>query len=104
MRVDTNQSLLSVSTARAAGANTRIIIADGDFTRRLEMVRYFESFSMNATSVSGWLELRRCLMQPGAYLVILDLELLREGGLDLLREIRSLFHAPVILIGGPRRG
>jgi two-component system, OmpR family, response regulator len=101
MRIETDQSLPAASAARAAEADTRIIIVDGDLTRRLEMVRYFESFDIDATAVSGWPELRRWLMRPGWYLVILDLEVSRASGLDLLGEIVTRFGVPVILIGGP---
>ncbi|MGJ4943601.1 winged helix-turn-helix domain-containing protein [Bradyrhizobium sp. HKCCYLS1011] len=100
MSVHVDQSVPTVAAVRATGADTRIIIVDDDFTRRFEMVRYFESFDLNATSVSGWPELRRWLVRPGSHLVILDLEVARDSGLDLLREILSRFHVPVILIGG----
>jgi two-component system OmpR family response regulator len=101
MRVHADHSLPAVAAAGAAGMDTRITIVDGDDGRRFEMARYFESFGFNATSVSGWLELHRWLVRPGPYLVILDLELSGERGLDLLRKIRSRFHVPVILTGGP---
>jgi two-component system OmpR family response regulator len=101
MRVDADHSLSVVSAAGAAAVDTRIIIVDGDDGRRFEMARYIESFGINATSVSGWLELHQWLVRPGSYLVILDLELSGNRGLDLLRKIRSHFHVPVILTGGP---
>ncbi len=75
MRVDADHSLSVVSATGAAAVDTRIIIVDGDDGRRFEMVRYIESFGINATSVSGWLELHQWLVRPGSYLVILDLEL-----------------------------
>jgi DNA-binding response OmpR family regulator len=101
MSVHAGHSLPVVSAAGAAVVDTRIIIVDGDDGRRLEMVRYIESFGINTTSVSGWPELHQWLMRPGSYLVILDLEFSGERGLDLLRKIRSRFHVPVILTGGP---
>jgi two-component system OmpR family response regulator len=101
MRVDADRSLPAVSAAGVAAVDTRIIIVDGDDGRRSDVVRYFESFGINATSVSGWPELHRWLVRPGSYLVVLDLEHSGERGLDLLRKIRSRFHVPVILTGGP---
>jgi two-component system, OmpR family, response regulator len=94
------QSLRAVSAARTDEAETRIIIVDDNTAWCFEMVRYFESFDIKATSASGWLELHRRLSQPGSYLVILDLQLARESGLDLLRKIHSLHRVPVILTGG----
>jgi two-component system, OmpR family, response regulator len=99
MRAYKVRSLPAVSAARTTEADTRIIMVDDNTAWCFEMVRYFESFDIRATSVSGWLELHRRLSQPGSYLVILDLQLAREGGLDLLRKIHSLHHVPVILTG-----
>jgi two-component system OmpR family response regulator len=100
MRVYEDQPLPAVSAARTAEADPRIFIVDDDTAWRFEVVRYFESFGISATSVPGWVELHRRLSWPGSYLVILDLQLAKESGLDLLRKIHSLHHVPVILTGG----
>jgi two-component system, OmpR family, response regulator len=95
-----HQPLPAISAARTGEADTRIIIVDDNIAWRFETVHYFKSFDMDAIAVSGWVELHRWLARPGSYLVILDLDLSRECGLDLLRKIHCLFHVPVILTGG----
>jgi two-component system OmpR family response regulator len=90
----------AVLTAMGTATNARIIIVDDNIHSGFEMVCYFESFGMKATSVSGAPELYRRLAPSGSYLVILELQLARERGFDLLRKLRDEFHVPVILTGG----
>jgi two-component system, OmpR family, response regulator len=100
MRVHEDRPLLAVCGARTAEPDPRIFVVDDDSAWRFEVVRCFEAFGISANAVPGWAELHRRLSWPGSYLVILDLQLATESGLDLLRKIHSLHHVPVILTGG----
>jgi DNA-binding response OmpR family regulator len=57
---------------------------------------------MPASSASGRQELIRHLASGAPTLIILDLRLGRDDGLDLLREIRSTSDVPVIITTGHR--
>jgi DNA-binding response OmpR family regulator len=69
---------------------------------RKMLVEYLDQNGMQATSVADHLGLDRQLKQEPS-LVILDLHLGREDGLDLLRHIRATSDVPVIVITGHRR-
>src|SRR5258708_12840075 len=62
----------------------------------------FEEHAVSASSAAGRHELIRHLAEGEPSLIILDLRLGREDGLDLLREIRSNSDVPVIITTGHR--
>jgi DNA-binding response OmpR family regulator len=64
---------------------------------------YLEDHNMRGVSASGRQELARNFAESEPDLVILDLGLDQEDGLDLLREIRTRSDVPVIIITGDRR-
>ena len=67
------------------------------------VVRYLTEQGMRVVSAPGRQELARQLGTFDPSLVILDLHLGQEDGLDLLREIRSRSDVPVIITTGYRR-
>jgi DNA-binding response OmpR family regulator len=67
------------------------------------VVNYLEEHNLRAFSASGGAELTRQLAEGEPSLVILDLRLGQEDGLDLLRDIRSRSDIPVIITTGHRR-
>jgi DNA-binding response OmpR family regulator len=80
-----------------------IIVVDDDPTLRQMVIRYLEEHSVPARAASNRAELHRHLdgtQQPS--LIILDLRLGQDDGLDLLREIRSHSDVPVIITTGHR--
>ncbi len=81
----------------------RILVVDDDPAMRQMIVHYFEDHDMEAASASGRQEMTRLLAAGEPSLVILDLRLGRENGLDLLREIRSRSDVPVIITAGHHR-
>jgi DNA-binding response OmpR family regulator len=82
---------------------TRILVVEDDQTMRNLVVNYLEEHDIRALSASGQEEVSRLLASEAPSLVILDLRLGREDGLDLLREIRSRSDIPVIITTGHRR-
>jgi DNA-binding response OmpR family regulator len=79
-----------------------IIVVDDDPTLRQMIVRYLEDQNISSKSASNRAELHRHLEGSQPSLIILDLRLGKEDGLDLLREIRSHSDVPVIITTGHR--
>ena len=85
------------------GQPTRVLIVEDDQTMRNLVVNYLEEHDIEAVSAFGHDEVTRMLAGDASSLVILDLRLGQEDGLDLLREIRSRSDVPVIITTGHRR-
>ena len=82
---------------------TRILVVDDDPTMRQMVVSYFEEQNLHAVGAAGRQEMVRQLAGHEPSLVILDLRLGEDDGLDLLRQIRSRSDVPVIITTGYRR-
>ena len=81
--------------------NVLLIEDDPAFQRMIS--NYFAENNIRTLAASGRQEMTRHLESSVADLIILDLRLGQEDGLDLLREIRSDSELPVIIITGHRR-
>jgi two-component system OmpR family response regulator len=81
----------------------RILIVDDDTELRHMLVNYMEGQNMLVVSASGREEMSRHFAVREPNLVLLDLRLDKQDGLDLLREIRSRSDVPVIITTGHRR-
>jgi two-component system OmpR family response regulator len=79
------------------------LVVEDDRTMRHLVINYLEEHDIRAISASGREEVAGLLAGDGLSLVILDLRLGQEDGLDLLREIRSRSDIPVIITTGHRR-
>ena len=79
-----------------------IIVVDDDPTLRQMVIRYLEEHSVPTMAASNRTELHRHLEGTRPSLIILDLRLGQDDGLDLLREIRSQSDVPVIITTGHR--
>jgi DNA-binding response OmpR family regulator len=86
-----------------AGGQTCVLVVEDDPALQRMIVNYFEENSIHTLAVSDRNEMLRQLSGAGVNLVILDLRLGQEDGLDLLREVRSSSDVPVIIITGHRR-
>jgi DNA-binding response OmpR family regulator len=84
------------------GQPTCLVVED-DRTMRHLVMNYLEEHGIRTISASGREEVSGLLAREEPSLVILDLRLGREDGLDLLREIRSHSDIPVIITTGHRR-
>jgi two-component system, OmpR family, response regulator len=79
-----------------------IIVVDDDSSLRQMVIRFLEEHNIPAKSASNGAELKRHFEGPQPSLIILDLRLGQDDGLDLLREIRSHSDIPVIITTGHR--
>jgi two-component system OmpR family response regulator len=81
----------------------RILVVDDDPAMQQMVVNYLEEHNMRAVTAAGRRDLTSQFAASEPHLVILDLRLGEEDGLDLLREIRSRSDVPVIITTGHRR-
>ena len=81
----------------------RILLVDDDPAMRQLVADYLEDHNMRIFCAGRRQEVTRLLAGCDPDLVILDLQLGEEDGLDLLREIRSSSDIPVIITTGHRR-
>jgi two-component system OmpR family response regulator len=79
------------------------LVVEDDRTMRQLVVNYLEEHDIRAISATGKEEVADLMAREEPSLVILDLRLGQEDGLDLLREIRSHSDVPVIITTGHRR-
>src|SRR5712672_2646124 len=79
-----------------------IIVVDDDPSLRQMVIKYLEDHDVPTKSASNRTELNRHLQGALPSLIILDLRLGQDDGLDLLREIRSHSDVPVIITTGHR--
>jgi len=82
---------------------TRVLVIDDDPSMQHMIVSYLEQQNMRVISASQRQEVMRQFTAGEPSVVILDLRLGQEDGLDLLREIRSRSDIPVIITTGHRR-
>jgi CheY-like chemotaxis protein len=81
----------------------QILVVEDDPVMREMVVSYLEEHNMRAVGASGREEMASHLASGEPSLVLLDLSLGRDNGLDLLRETRARSDVPVIIITGDRR-
>jgi two-component system, OmpR family, response regulator len=81
----------------------RVLVVEDDAALQRMIVNYFLENNIHTLVACSRQEMVNHLGCTGADLVILDLRLGQEDGLDLLREIRSSSDVPVIIITGHRR-
>lgn len=79
-----------------------IVAIDDDQATRRMLTDYFEDHNLPVIACSSRREFDHCLRVTQPSLVLLDLQLGRDDGLDLLREIRSQSDVPVIIMTGHR--
>ena len=80
-----------------------ILFVDDDMMMRQMVANYLEEQNMQVVSAYRRQDVQRQLATGAPNLVILDLHLGQDDGLDLLREIRSHSDVPVIITTGHRR-
>src|SRR5258707_15569407 len=79
-----------------------IVVVDDDPSLCQMVTRYLEDHNISTKSASNKTELCRHFAETLPSLIILDLRLGQDDGLDLLREIRSHSDVPVIITTGYR--
>src|SRR6201991_4943688 len=81
---------------------SHIVVVDDDQVVQQMLVDYLTDQNIPARSASNRAELNRQLEDVRPSMILLDLELGQEDGLDLLREIRSRSDVPIIIMTGHR--
>ena len=79
------------------------LVVEDDSTMRHLVTNYLEDHDIRAISASRRDEVATLLVRNQPDLVVLDLRLGQEDGLDLLREIRAHSDIPIIITTGHRR-
>src|SRR5579862_7438481 len=79
------------------------LVVEDDSTMRHLVTSYLEENDIRAISATKRDEVARLMAKCQPDLVVLDLRLGRDDGLDLLREIRAESDTPVIITTGHRR-
>jgi two-component system, OmpR family, response regulator len=80
-----------------------VLVIEDDPSLQRMIVNYFAENNIQTRMASGRQDMVRQLSSTEVNLVILDLHLGQEDGLDLLRHIRSNSDVPVIIVTGHRR-
>jgi two-component system, OmpR family, response regulator len=80
-----------------------VLVVDDDPTIQTMILDYFTDNNIRTLLASGREEMLRQLGAQEVNVVILDLRLGVQDGLDVLRELRSRSDVPVIIITGHRR-
>jgi two-component system, OmpR family, response regulator len=91
------------SASGAAARPTRVLVIEDDPSMKHMLVNYLEQHDMSVTSAMQRQDVVRLLATAEPNVIILDLRLGQEDGLDLLRGIRSRSDVPVIITTGHRR-
>jgi DNA-binding response OmpR family regulator len=86
-----------------ADRQARVLLVEDDPALQRMILNYFAENNIHTLLASDQREMTRQLNGSEVSLVILDLKLGHEDGLDLLRSIRSGSDMPVIIITGHRR-
>ena len=80
-----------------------ILVVDDDAMVRQTITNYLEEHNVPVVSVSCRQDLSRHLEKAHPSLILLDLRLGQEDGLDALKEIRSNSDVPIIIMTGHSR-
>jgi DNA-binding response OmpR family regulator len=87
----------------ASSGQARILVVDDDQALRTTLVDYIERQGMRGIHATSGSEMTLAIEQREPDLVLLDLRLQQEDGLDLLRDLRLRSDIPVIIATGHRR-
>ena len=104
MRDEEGEKQTAVSFATSVDRRSPIcLVVEDDSTLRHLVTNYLEDHDIRAISASRRDEVSGLLARSEPDLVVLDLKLGQEDGLDLLREIRAQSDVPIIITTGQRR-
>ena len=78
--------------------DANILVVDDDREIRTMLSAYLTKNGLSATAVADGEETRRALQQADFDLIVLDLMLPHESGLEICRELRSHSEIPIIML------
>src|SRR5262245_43867942 len=90
--------LLAASRRCAMNRPPHILVVDDDREIRSLLREFLEKHGFAATAVADGQETRRAIANGRFDLVVLDLMLPHESGLDICRELRATSDLPVIML------
>ena len=96
-------SLRDLDLRKGGDRQVCVLVVEDDPALQRVILEYFGENNIRTLLARGRQEMVDQLGSTEVNLVILDLRLGQEDGLDLLREIRSISDVPVIIITGHRR-
>jgi two-component system, OmpR family, response regulator len=83
--------------------STRVLVVDDDIAIQQMLSSYFGDYGIDVSVTNSRTGMCNQLKERNHALILLDLNLRGEDGLDLLREVRGDFDLPVIIMTGHRR-
>lgn len=95
--------LLSIANFVANDCDGLILVVGEDATARHNIVTFLSDHNLMAKAVSRRHDLLLALSRNEPELIILNLDMARDGGLDLVREIRSRSAVPLFILAGENR-
>src|SRR5262245_38630027 len=81
-------------------AGNHILVVDDDPTMRELIADYLANHGFRASAVAGGRDMARILDEHPVDLIVLDLKLADEDGLQLVNELRTRSSLPIIVITG----
>jgi two-component system OmpR family response regulator len=97
------QSAEASSSKEPKSAGKHVLIVDDDPVMRNMLAEYLEGENFQVSAVADGDSMATALRNEAVDLIILDMKLGRENGLDLMRRLGSPPEAPVIVVTGHRR-
>ena len=91
---------LGSSSTGATPAQPHVVVVDDEAEVRSLLSRYLSTQSLRVSTAADGGELRALVRSGPVDVVLLDLGLGSEDGLDLLRELRREWHGAVIIVSG----
>ena len=79
-----------------------VLVIDDDAGMRTLLVDYLSQHAFRVTAIDGSQQLARILSTDTVDLIIVDLNLGHEDGLDVVRKLSSSSDSPIIIISGDR--
>jgi two-component system, OmpR family, response regulator len=89
--------------ALSAGAAKRVLVIDDDPAMRDMIASYLEARGFSVSAYADGRTATRVVNAEPVDLIVLDLNLGQEDGLELMRRIVGQFDVPIIVITGQRR-
>jgi two-component system, OmpR family, response regulator len=94
---------MATEPMREAARPSRILVVDDDPGMQRIVSEYLENHGIEVSVATGRKDMNRLMAAAKYNLIILDLRLGNEDGLDLLRDLRTQSDLPVIITTGHRR-
>src|SRR5262245_59406506 len=93
-------SVSATTPEKISPATTHVLVVDDDPLIRQTIVNYLGDYEMQVTALAGGRELADVMAREMIDLLILDLKLPGEDGIDIARRIRADSNIPIIMLTG----